>query len=264
MAQDYVSKVRALLDRAEHPGTSDEERAVCQSKVMTLMTRHSITDAMIGDRGETKDEIGQIEISFTGIFATTQRPVTWAIADAMGCKCVINDITWSKPKRFSTTVTGWKSDLERLAVLDASLQMQWKTALKEWEREQGPVWKQLPNFEKYKDRRQFLMSFTSALRTRLRKAFEQAVKDAAQERAEESHGSETETEALAGVALALRDRRESVRDWFDKKYGNSLATSRSRGKARGDYGAAAAGRDAGSRADIGQHRVGGGRRAIGR
>lgn len=263
MAQDYVAKVRALLDRAEHAGTSEEERLVCQSKVMTLMTRHSITDAMIGGRGESKDEIGQVEIGFTGIFATTQRQITWAIARAMGCKTVISDRIHSKPKKFVTIVTGWKTDLTRLEILDASLQMQCAAALKKWQKEQDGYWQSLPNFEKYKDRRSFIESYAHALSKRLRQAFEQAVKDAAHERVEESQGAESEKEALTGVAIALRDRKESVKDWYDKYYGNGLVFSRSRGRAAGSWSASNAGYAAGKAADIGNHRVGGGRKAIG-
>jgi hypothetical protein len=180
----------------------------------------------------------------------------------MGARYVIYDNTWRKPKSFDSEVTGWKSDLERLEVLVASLQLQATTALREWEKEQKETgWNDLSRQEQYKDRRQFILSFAGALGRRLQTAFETAVREAATERAQET--KESDREALAGVALALRDRKESVNDWYDVHYGNSLRTVHTR-RAAGGYGASAAGRAAGSRADIGQTRVGGGRRAIGR
>jgi hypothetical protein len=233
------------------------------SMAMRLMTKHQITDAMIGSRGETKDEIGQITLEFTGIFGMVDRDLVWKVASPMGCKMVQHDATWKKPVKFVAVVTGWKTDLVRLEVLVASLRLQGKSSLAAWEKQQKLTgWMDLPRQQKYKDRRSFLSSFGSGVGTRLQRAFEQAVKEAAAERAEESHGTETEKDAFAGVAIALRDRKESVKDWYDDFYGSSLRSVHTR-RAAGSYGASNAGYTAGQRADIGQHRVGGGRRAIG-
>ena len=74
--------------------------------------------------------------------------------------------------------------------------------------------------------------------------------------------SQTVEESSSSVALVLRSRKDRVDEWFDKKYGNSLRSSRQSYR-RENYGARAAGSAAGSRADIGQGRVGG-RRSISR
>jgi hypothetical protein len=263
-ARDYVAKARALLDLAEK-ATTQEERDLATSRAMTIMTRHSITDSMVGSTREVPDEIGQIELDFTGVLAEAQRELAVAISYALGCdKLVVSNLEYRKPKVWRLTVTGWKTDLERLQVLVASIQLQATNARKQWEREQKRTgWNDLPRYEKLKDQRTFVLGYRNGVRGRLQTAYSQAVKDAAKERAEESHGTETEQEAMTGVALALRSRKESVADWYDAKYGKSLRSSRAH-QARGSYGAMNAGHAAGTKADVGQTRVGGGYRAIGR
>lgn len=262
MAQDYVARVRALLDLAERAG-SEHEAEIARGKAMEIMFRHEITDAMVGATREVPDEIRQETFKYPGIFKEGKRQIAVSAARAMGCKMVIFDNKYTKPHTSATTVTGWHSDLERLSVLIVSLQIQADRALKQWEREQKVKhtgWHELPGWQKFKDRRQFYFAFAGGAESRMTTAFQAAVKDAAAERA--TANRESQDEALAGVALALRDRRESVKDWYDRKYGNGLRTVHSRRHA-GSYGAREAGDAAGRNADIGQTRVGGGRRAIG-
>jgi hypothetical protein len=263
MAFDYVGRVRALLDLAERAG-SEHEAEIARGKAMELQMRHGISDAMVGETREVPDEIKQVTLKYPGIFKEGKRQIATRAAQAMGMKMVIFDNKWSKPHTSATTVTGWRTDLERLEVLVASLQIQADRALKEWEREQrvkGTGWHDMPGWLKFKDRRQFYFSFAGGAGTRLQKAFQDATKAAANDRATET--GDTPDEALAGVALALRDRRESVKDWYDTHYGNGLRTIQSR-RTAGSYGASAAGHAAGSRADVGSTRLPGGPRAIGR
>jgi hypothetical protein len=172
------------------------------------------------------------------------------------------DLTWERPKKARTIIHGYRSDLERVKMLDASLQLQCQSALNAWINEQGPDWQVKSKMQKFKDRRQFIDAFASAILIKLRRARRTAVQETAQEQAAASNGSESVDDAKAGVELVLRDRAESVKDWFDTKYGNNLRTVRYR-PTSGSASAYAAGHEAGRNADTGATRVSGGRRAIG-
>lgn len=58
MSIDYEAKVRALLDRAEHPETPDAEAQACAAKAAELMMRHAIDEAALRDgRGEAPEPV---------------------------------------------------------------------------------------------------------------------------------------------------------------------------------------------------------------
>jgi hypothetical protein len=261
-SRDYVARVRALLDLAEKAG-SEHEAEIARNKAMELMFRHGISDAMVGVASATPDEIRQVTFKYTGILKDAKRSIAVGVSRGLGNKLVVGDNEYARPKYSYTTVTGWNSDLERLEVMLASIQIQADHALKQWEREQKRSrsgWSELSAWQKFQDRRQFLISFGSGVEHKLLIALRSAMAEAAKERAEAN--AESVAEATTGVELALRDRRESVKDWYDRHYGNGLRTVHSRLSA-GSYGASSAGHAAGRAADVGQHRVGHGRRAIG-
>jgi hypothetical protein len=204
-----------------------------------------------------------VTFKYTGILKDAKRSIAVGVSRGLGNKLVVGDNEYARPKYSYTTVTGWNSDLERLEVMLASIQIQADHALKQWEREQKRSrsgWSQLSAWQKFQDRRQFLISFGSGVEHKLLIALRSAMAEAAKERAEAN--AESVAEATTGVELALRDRRESVKDWYDRHYGNGLRTVHSRLSA-GSYGASSAGHAAGRAADVGQHRVGHGRRSIG-
>lgn len=262
MQLKYADRIRKLLEKAESTNSPHEADALTE-KAQELMTRYQIDAALIHGSAETPDEIAQKNIDHTGIFGPYKRSITGVIARHNNGFSVIQNLEYARPKAFRITVTGYTSDLERIELLDASAQIQCVRALKAWEREQSATngWDKLPGWQKYKDRRSFTEAYATGLDVRLAKAVTDATKAAATERASQT-GSSVQEETT-GVALALRDRKESVKDWYDKFYGHGLKTVRSR-HAAGSYGSRQAGYAAGQRADIGQTGVQGGRRAIGR
>lgn len=261
---DYAAKIQKLLERAQ--GTdNDAERELCMAQATRLMDKYAITEAMLGSTKERDtDVIETMSLDFTGIYGQTLRGLASAIANSNRCRCVIVDRTWEKPKRYTLRVHGFTSDLATVKLLDASLQLQCASALKAWEKEQGWAWKELPAFAKFKDKREFIESFSASVSAKLRASMKEAVHEAAEERSAETNGAESVADATAGVQLALRTRTDKVDDWFDKKYGNSLRFSKGRRQASGSFGASMAGHTAGRNADTGQPKVGGGARAIGK
>lgn len=257
--QTYAQRIRKLLDKAESTDSPAEAEALTE-KAYELMERYAIDEALIHGTREKPDEIMQKEFEFAGTLGRSWRRVLTSMAYASDCLVVIYDNTYRKPYKFTATATGYESDLERLEMLHASVSIQAMRALKQFERDHRS-WSWLSKMDKFKERREFIESFASGLASKLRQAKTHAVKVAAEERAAQTGESVADTKA--GVDLALRDRKENVRDWYDRKYGNGLRSVRSRHQS-GSSAAGAAGYNAGRSADTGTTRVGGGRRAIGR
>lgn len=255
-----LRRIKYMLDRVA-AGADDAD--ACRSMAQTLMLRHGITEMMLPDREKTQepDEIGQIEIYFTGIYAQVEREVAERIAEANDCRFVVhNPASWEKNKTWGVTITGWKSDLAHIEMLNASVRLQCKSAVAAWSRENKEYLRYLSAMDKYKNRREFIASFANGLFFKLTAARGIAKQEAAVERATET--GQSVRDASSGVELALRTRRERVDDWYDEHYAKvSLRTIHTR-RARGGQSAREDGWAAGRTADTGQTRVGGGNRAI--
>lgn len=257
--ETYISKIRGLLAKAEATEFPEEADA-CVAMAQLLMTKHAITDLMLGrsDR-EVADEIGQITIRYTGIFRVTAARLGSVCASANNCRPVFANATWCTPHEHQVEVTGWRSDLERVEMLETSLRIQQATAISRWEREEHEYLTGLSRFQRFKERREFIASFAAGVKARLAKAYSDAKAEVVQERATET--GETVQETTRGMELVLRSRREQVNDWYDKHYGKTLRNVRHRAQP-GSKGATYAGYTAGYTADTGAARVHGGRRAI--
>lgn len=267
--EQYAEKIRALLAKAESTEFA-EEAEVFYAKAQELMAKYMIDQAMIdAARGKTDDVIGQCELFFAGSFPEDRRQIGSIIARANGCKCVyrnaamgfgsktIDGKVWRNWE--ALTVTGFQSDLERVQMLDTSVQIQLMRALKRWYQDNKKGW--WSKGDSHRERREFIIGYGDGLRQKFTAANAAAKKSAAEEkaRAEET----TTAQATDSVALVLRTREDQVKDWYDKKYGTHLR-SVSRRYERGSSGAYGAGHSAGSTANIGQTGLNGPGRQIGR
>jgi hypothetical protein len=262
--EDYTSKIRKMLDLAENAGT-DAEADTFRKRAYELMEKHSISESMLdSDRASTTDEIIEEAFDFRGRFARANLDMAWYVASscAFGMKGMQTDRTgrWESDKRWTLTLTGWKTDMEKFRVLLASLQIQASRAQQEWERTIGLRAADLPSWDKFKARRSYLAGFGAGVATKLTAAHREAEAAVVRERAAAA-GTKTAAEA-AGVALVLRSRRESVKDFYDTKHGK-LRSARQVSHS-GSYGGYNAGHRAGRDADTGQRRMGGSRTALSR
>jgi hypothetical protein len=252
----YADKIAKLLAKAE--STTPEEAELLIAKAQELMTEYAISEAMIdAARGVERDEIVQEELVYFGTFYKVIPYLGWAAMSANNCRGFYRD--WQrrepepgkKPQRcYVITCVGFKSDVDRVRALDASLRLQCAAAMNEW-------WQGSPhaannewysNSDRYKIRRSFIDGFAGAVRAKLETAREAGEKAAVE--AEAVRSSTTVEDATASVALVLRSRKDRVDDWMDKTYGK-LGKSRSRSYSV-DYSGHSAGRSAGARADVGQ------------
>lgn len=226
------------------------------------MTLYAIDEAMIaaarGDNLKTREEIIQKDIAYTDIFQAALMEIGSTLVRHNDCRCVFYNNKYSKPTNHRLTITGFESDVERVIMLDASLQIQCQRAMLSWWASEDRSW--YSKMDSFKSRRDFIFGFAAGLANQLYQANEAAKKEAVKNEAVRS--STTETEASESVALVLRTKKEQVGDWYDNHYGNSLR-SVSRNYQSGMGGGRAAGHAAGSSADVGRSQVGG-RKALGR
>ena len=262
-SKDYTRTVRALLDQAENTDFEAEAETFRQ-KAYELMEKHSLTDTMINDAAQVeRDELVSEEFFFTGRFADANLLMSYYVASAFGMRGTKATRTnWSTgEERKVMRLYGFASDMEKFKVLNASLQIQAVRAMKEWERSIDLRNSYLSQWDKFKARRAYLTGFGTGVQTKLLAAKRTAEAEVVRERA--AADGVTEEETSTGVALVLRNRAETVDDWYDEMTGN--VTKKRKGRSfsnRGAGFASQAGRAAGQRADTGQGGLGNRKRAL--
>jgi hypothetical protein len=241
----YADKIAKLLAKAE--STTPQEADALIAKAQELMTKYAIDMALVDALRagkERREEIIEAIVEYAG----TYRMATWrlahTVATANNCRTMLADDTRERVSHLH--VIGFESDVERVRMLDASLQIQMARALNAWAPENTQY---LDRNQKFAARRQFMFSFTQGVKEKL------STGSAAGERAaKKEHGS-------TSVELVLKSRKDSVNDWMDEQYGRSLRAVKRNYKA-GSMSAHSAGLSAGRSADVGNPKVGG-KRAIG-
>ena len=260
----YADKIAKLLRKAEGNTTPEEAEALV-AKAQELMTQYAIDEELLARaRGqEVEDKVVEKHITYKGVYSAALYNIGRAVARANGCKTLISKM------RGGTIlyVVGMESDVERVKMLDASVQIQATSALVQWASDGIEPW--MTPMEKFKTRREFLFGFASGLTLQLtaaRKAGERQAAEAEAARLNEDDAVDREAAketASESVALVVRTRKQRVDDWYDERYGGTTRTV-SRNYSSGGYGAASAGSEAGRRADVsGRGRVGGSARQLG-
>jgi hypothetical protein len=247
---DKIAKLLRLAESTKNEAEADAFLAKAQS----LMITYAIDEQMLASaRGEqAQDEVVEEHIDYTGIFQSATFDIGSAIVRANNCKPLISKIKHRKPHATRLHIVGFKSDIARIRLLDASLQIQCATALSAWWKTNGDKdW--MSGMQKYKARREFIMGFASGLSAKLAAAKKEGVAESVKHEA--TRADVTEEVATKSVELVLRSREEQVKDWYDKKYGNSTRKV-SRNYSSGGWDARSAGSNAGRNADTGTSRLG--------
>lgn len=262
---DYADKIAKLLRKAEDPKVGSAEAEAFIVKAQTLMTQYAITEEMLararGANIEEHEEIVEERIKYTGVYSAALFDIGAAIARANDAKVLISN---GSGKWTTMHVIGHKSDVERIKMLDASVQIQASGALIKWAKlpESLPSW--MSASHKYKARREFLFGFARGLSQQLDLAKKRGEAAAAHDEAQRHGGSENAVaEAENSVALVVRGKKARVDDWMDEHYGKKLRTV-SRRYSSGGHNAGSAGQAAGRRADVsGRGRMSGNQRSLG-
>lgn len=144
--EKYAEKIAKLLAKAES-STFEAERDAFIAAAQNLMTRYAISEAMIDSaRGIERDEIEQETFKLTGVFRESVGELLWAIASSNNCRAVlmpdmrIRDEDGKTKLTLQYTLTGFRSDLDRVKLLFSSLQIQAASAQAAWAKTDIPAW----------------------------------------------------------------------------------------------------------------------------
>lgn len=266
--EKYADKIAKLLRKAENSAATPAEAEAFVTKAQELMTTYAITEELLararGVNLEQREEIVEETIDYTGIYRQALYDIGSAIAKANNCRCLVSNLTYKKPQTTRLHVIGFKSDVDRVRMLDASLQIQAIGGMRKAEKDFLQSW--MSGMQKYKSRRDFIFGFAHGLDQQLARANRRAEAEAAAQEEIRLTGTGVDcpsahATAEQSVTLVVRDKRERVQDWMDKTYGDSLRSvsrrySSGSGQARGMGHEAGKKADAGTRGKVGGHSKG--------
>lgn len=216
MAFDYVSKVHALIAKANAEGTTPGEKKLLEDKAFELMDRHKIKNIT----QETKDEkSAHFPVEFGGAWVTRQISLFNVIAKHYDCEVI--DAT-NNPIHATYYIFGYESDVDRTMFLYTILENQMLAELAKVE---------IPNGTSAKSyRNAWLWGYIIRIKDRLAESKKSA-----------------EKEAAPGYGIMLRDRSLAVK----QEVSNVFPRLRTKGKSvyRG-RDAFSQGQEAGSKAQF--------------
>jgi hypothetical protein len=228
-----LTKIEALLRKAEDPAATEAEAEAFMAKAQELMTKWSIDEAMLAKAGETAQTIENFGFRVQGPYLVAKQRLCHAVAQANGCRMYYSPgyRTW-----FTCYLVGFSEDVQKTRLLIESIIRQGDTRL--------PATP--PGYNGTRFRNSYWFGYASEIGTRLREVMKATVREAEAQ--------------VPGTALVLVDRKQQVDDWMDANL-----QLRSGGSTRTNtYGAGvSAGREAARQTDLGQTRVGGTRGALG-
>lgn len=240
---DYAVKIAGLLKKAET--TTPEEAELLVAKAQELMAMYAIDEAMLEHaRSKKTDPIVEETIDYHSTYSRAMFDIGAAIARANDCKVLIRK---GKDLMHTTLyIIGFKSDVEAVKLLNASLQIQAVASMNEW-------WKNrdyIPSNarEKFKLRREFLFSFAAGLQRKLRIAREAGRTQATQN---EVHRAGVSGEQAAdNVQMVLQTKDVRLHRYMEENYGGGrIRKGRRSNFARGDGDSSHAGYQAGQNAN---------------
>lgn len=234
-----LDKARNLLSLAENAGT-DAEAETAREKAEALMLRHSIDSALLAEATQPADRehITTRHIVIEAPYASQKDCILAAVVDVNQVRAV--RLTHRSGGGIRCALVGYPSDLQRVEMLFTSLLIQASRHVMR----ARPAWRG-ENTSSY--RASWILGFAQTVATRLERLHGQQKQDV---EATEATGRGTE--------LVLADRKHTVDAAFADLFPH---TTRGR-KARSTGMGHGAGAQAGARADLGQTRLAGGRRAL--
>jgi hypothetical protein len=251
MTEDtMIDKITKLLAKAERAGTPEEAEAFA-AKATDLMMKHSIDEAMVANRKPgSSTKVAQLKIPVYGSYWQAHREIAFGVARAFDCKLLQGTTPYAGKQKGYALVVGFEDDLKLIEQLYASLLIQCQRGLDAFKRS-GNLPSHYTPMEKFTARRSFIFGFADEVTRRLVEQRENAKASA-----QETNTGDT------SVALVLANRKDAVDQYFAEAFPRT-------GKARGgslnvNGSGLRAGRVAGSQADIGNRRVQGSNKALGR
>jgi hypothetical protein len=228
-----LSRIRALLAKAEDDAATPAEAEAYTAKAVELMAKYGVDRAMLADSDPTSDVPGDRVITMTGSYALDKQHLCSQVAMALGCKTVLRKRYPSGVKTLSVHLFGYGADLERAEMLFTSLLLQSANALAA---ERVPFGHNAAAY-----RRSWLAGYTATVANRLHSAEQRA------RRAADATQGHAGAQAGRSFDLVLVDRAAVVQSRLAEAY-PKLGKSRPRQLSGDGY---SNGVDAGHRAHLG-------------
>jgi Protein of unknown function (DUF2786) len=235
--EKWMDKIQKILAKAERAGTQ-EEADVFFAKAQELMTKWGIEESMLAKEGKSTDEIirEHITLNRSGLFKSMVQMFV-AVAIPNDVKVLLYSPSQYK-KYAGVDLIGWKSDVEKVKMMYASL---WIQSAMEQKRSMPAEVKTRNWTGVDRWRRSFRLHYAYRIGERLDEIKRITVQD------QVSHSADGN-----GMQLAIIDRGKAVQSYMNK-IPTKAAQNRS---VKTDWDGANAGRSAANRADLGQTRVG--------
>lgn len=245
--EKIADKVAKLLRKAEGT-TNPNEAEAFTSKASELMIRHGIdrarVEASMAPDDARREPIKRAVVKFTGTYRLALRSIASQVVWGMGT-CEQFYVTYKDYDELH--VVGRESDVDDVMVLMASVGLQADESLTRWWRENRWRYEGYTPRQRFRTRREFLISFGGGVRERL--DLQRRATLVEEERAE------------PGTALVVADRAAQLGRFMRENFPDIADAPPSR-ILGGGYEASEAGRQAGRNARVGATEVGSSRREI--
>lgn len=123
MNNAIIDKVRAILDRANHPNTPQAEAETALAMAQRLMMKHGLDEAVFANAQQTDVEIVSDRIIITGAWALNRVRLAYAIAKANSVASYRNTAWSGNSKQLSLVMYGTKADIFTVKTLFASAEL---------------------------------------------------------------------------------------------------------------------------------------------
>lgn len=220
--QSIIEKVRAILDRANHPNTPQAEAETAFTLAQKLITKYNLDESALLDAQHIEEGIEKATIDITGKYALRRLEVCAVVARANSCavyRTNLYDTKWSENRHgrlvraqqgYTLVVYGTAKDIFATQVL--------------WQAVEALGIRKVPQGD-----RAYKNSWWHGFQSGIQKALDNATKEVIQETGDTS------------LALVLRDRTQRAQDEMTARV--RLRKGRASSYSRGD--AWGAGRSAG-------------------
>jgi hypothetical protein len=200
---DLLDRVRKLLAKAEGEGVTPHEAEALTAKAAELMARYGIDRARLAAARPETDRPADRVFDIDNPWASVKIYLLAQVASALRCVCIEVD----RPRGRCLHVFGYASDLERTAILYASLLVQMNRALAA---EQVPV----TGASARAWRRSWMLGYAGAAAARLRAAEDHAVQAAGY----------AESSIVPAASIVLASRAEVVNRLAEEAYPHTRET----------------------------------------
>lgn len=197
LPEALLSKVRALLRKAENPAATEEEARAYLDKAAELMAKYGIEQAMLDDDVTGPERPVDRIVDLYPPYLKEGRRLLARIGYEMRCRSVYPG---GKGNRHRVHLFGFETDLQATEVLFASLRLQMLEGADRADRRHRPDGEDARAYK-----RSWMLGFIREVTARIG-----AAQQAARAAAEEEAGADEEVTSRRSVALVLADRTTIV------------------------------------------------------